>query len=511
MKNIIIDGENLTIEDVISVARYGSSVELSKDAIEKIKESRKVVEDFVSQEKTVYGVTTGFGEFKNVFISKDQTRELQENLIKSHSVGVGKPFSEEIVRTTMLLRANSLAKGYSGVRVEIIETLCQMLNKKVHPVIPEKGSVGASGDLAPLSHMTLVLMGEGEAFYNGKRMGGKEAMKLAGIEPITLSSKEGLALNNGTAVMTAIGALALYDAENILKCADISAAMTLEALFGIDKAFDERIHKLRPHSGQIKCAENIRKLIKNSEILSHKHHEKVQDAYSLRCIPQVHGASRDAINYVRKVLETEINSATDNPLIFTDPPEALSCGNFHGQPIAISMDLLGIALSEIANISERRIARILDPHLNEGLPAFLIPRDKGGLNNGYMMAQYTAAALVSENKVLAHPASVDSIPTSANQEDHVSMGTIAARKAREILKNVENVIAIEFLCASQGMDFRLPSKGGQGARIAHEYIRKYIPHLDKDRILYPEINQVRELIHNGDLLRKVEDKIGKLN
>jgi histidine ammonia-lyase len=511
MKKIIINGENLTIEDVVSVARDGSPVELSKKAIEKIKKSRKVVENFVSKEKIVYGITTGFGEFKNVFISKNQTRELQENLIRSHSVGVGNPLSEEIVRAAMLLRANSLAKGYSGVRVEIIETLCQMLNKKVHPVMPEKGSVGASGDLAPLSHMTLVLMGEGEAFYNGKRMSGKEAMKLAGIKPIILSAKEGLALNNGTAVMTAIGVLTLYDAENVLKCADIAAAMTLEALFGIDKAFDERIHKLRPHLGQIKSAENIRKLIKNSEILSHTHHEKVQDAYSLRCIPQVHGASRDAINYVRKILETEINSATDNPLIFTNPPRALSGGNFHGQPIAIAMDLLGIALAEIADISERRIARILDPHLNEGLPAFLITKDKGGLNNGYMMAQYTAAALVSENKVLAHPASVDSIPTSANQEDHVSMGTIAARKAREILKNVENVIAIELLCAAQGMDFRLPLKGGQGTRIAHKYIRKYIPHLDKDRILYPEINKVYELIHSGELVKEVENKIGKLN
>jgi len=511
MKNIVINGKNLTIEDVVSVARYGSSVELSENAIEKIKKSRSVVEDFVSKEKTVYGVTTGFGEFKNVFISKEQTKELQENLIRSHSVGVGEPLLEEIVRATMLLRANSLAKGYSGVRVEIIKTLCQMLNKKVHPAIPEKGSVGASGDLTPLSHMTLVLMGEGEAFYDGKRMSGKEAMKLAGIKPVTLSSKEGLALNNGTAVMTGIAVLTLCDAENILKCADISAVMTLEALLGINKAFDERIHKLRPHLGQIKCAENIRKLTKNSQLLNRNIREKVQDAYSLRCIPQVHGASRDAIAHVRRVLEIEINSTTDNPLIFTNPPEALSCGNFHGQPIAISMDLLGIALSEVADISERRIARILDPHLNEGLPAFLIPKNKGGLNNGYMIAQYTAAALVSENKVLAHPASVDSIPTSANQEDHVSMGTIAARKAREILKNVENVIAIEFLCASQGMDFRLPQKGGQGTRIAHEYIRKHVPHLDSDRILYPEINKIQELIHKGDLLKEVENKIGKLN
>lgn len=511
MKKIIINGENLTIESIVSVARHENLVDLSPRAIAKIKKSRNVVDDFVSKEKVVYGVTTGFGEFKNVFISKEQTRELQENLIRSHSVGVGEPLSEEIVRAAMLLRANSLAKGYSGVRAEVIKTLCQMLNKRVHPVIPEKGSVGASGDLAPLSHMILVLMGEGEAFYKGKRMKGEKTMKLASIKPITLSSKEGLALNNGTAVMTGIAVLTLYDAENILKCADISAAMTLEALFGINKAFDERIHKLRPHLGQIKCAENIRKLTKNSKLLNHNIREKIQDAYSLRCVPQVHGASRDAIAYVRRVLEIEINSTTDNPLIFTNPKEALSCGNFHGQPVAISADLLGIALSEIADISERRIARIVDPHLNDGLPAFLIPKNKGGLNSGYMIAQYTAAALVSENKVLAHPASVDSIPTSANQEDHVSMGTIAARKAREILKNVENVIAIELLCAAQGMDFRLPLKGGQGTNLAHKYIRRYVPHLSNDRILYPEINKVKDVVHNGDLVKQVENKIGKLN
>jgi histidine ammonia-lyase len=356
-------------------------------------------------------------------------------------------------------------------------------------------------------------MGEGEAFYNGKRMSGKEAMKLAQIKPVVLSSKEGLALNNGTAIMTAISVLVLYDAENILKCADIAAAMTLEALQGVETAFDERIHNVRPHPGQIECAENIRKLIKDSKILAefHKHHKKVQDAYTLRCIPQVHGASRDAINYARRVIETEINSVTDNPLIFTESAEVLSGGNFHGQPIAIAMDLVGIALSEIANISERRIARLVDPNLNEGLPAFLIPKEKGGLNSGYMIAQYTAAALVSENKILAHPASVDSIPTSANQEDHVSMGTIAARKAKEILENVETVIAIEMLCAAQGMDFRLPLKGGEGTKVAHEYIRKYIPHLDEDRVLYHEVNKIRELVHNRSIVKIVEDKIDKLN
>jgi histidine ammonia-lyase len=506
----IIDGESLSIEDLVAVARGKIPIVLSEESKKKIINSRKIVERFVEEGKVVYGVTTGFGHFKNEVISKEQTEELQENLIRSHSVGVGCTLAEEIVRAAMLLRANSLAKGHSGVRLEVVETLCEMLNKKVHPVIPEKGSVGASGDLAPLSHMVLVLIGEGEAIFNGKRISGKEAMKSAAIEPIKLSYKEGLALNNGTAVMTAIGGLVVYDAENLLKCADIAAAMTLEALLGTEKAFDEKIHKLRPHSGQIKCAENIRRLIHNSEILEyHPKVEKVQDAYTLRCIPQVHGAVRDAIEYAKKVVEIEINSVTDNPLIFTNPPEALSGGNFHGEPIAIAMDVVGIALSEIANISERRIARIVDPNLNKGLPAFLV--HKGGLNSGYMIAQYTAAALVSENKILAHPASVDSIPTSANQEDHVSMGTIAARKAKQILENAETVIAIEILCAAQGMDFRLPLKGGEGTRIVHEYIRDHVPHLLKDRILKPEVEKVQKMIHSGEIVKAVEEKIGKLN
>jgi histidine ammonia-lyase len=516
MKKVVIDGENLTIEEVVSVARYGSRVELSKDAVDKLKKTRKAVENFVEKEEKIYGITTGFGGAKSIFLSKEQTETLQKNLVMSHSVGVGNLLSEEIVRAAMLLRANSLAKGYSGVRAEVVEKLCQMLNKGVHPAVPEKGSVGASGDLAPLAHIALVLIGEGEAFYKGERMKGGEALKKAGIKPITLSAKEGLALINGTAVMSAIGALTLYDAENLLKCADIAAAMTFEALFGIEKALDEKIHKTRPHPGQIKCAENIRRLIKNSEILSSEkckefQHKRVQDAYSLRCTPQVHGAARDAIVHVRKILEIEINSASDNPLVFTDPPEVVSGGNFHGQPVAIAMDVLGIALATIGNISERRIARIIDSNLNEGLPAFLVPKGKEGLNSGYMIAQYTAAALASENKILAHPASVDSIPTSANQEDHVSMGTIAARKAKEILENVERIIAIELLCAAQGIDFRKPLKSGEGTKAAYEFIRRYIPHLEEDRALYHEINKVYEFVHSGKLVKEVENKIGKLH
>jgi histidine ammonia-lyase len=519
-EKIFIDGEHLTIEDVVSVARFKKPVELSEEARKNIHRSRTVVENIVKSGEKVYGITTGVGAFKHVLLSPQQIKEFQVNLVKSHSAGVGNSLPEEIVRAAMLLRANSLAKGYSGVRVEVIEALCQMLNQGVHPLIPEKGSVGASGDLAPLAHMALVLIGEGEAYYEGKRMSGRDAMRSACIEPITLEAKEGLALINGTAVMTAVGALTLYDAENLLKCADIAAAMTLEALCGIEAAFNERIQNVRPHLGQAKCAENIRRLTRNSEILSCKkcrdsQHERVQDAYSLRCVPQVHGAAKDALDYVRKILETEINSSSDNPLVFTDPPEVLSGGNFHGQPIAIAMDLLGIALATVGNISERRIARIVDANLNEGLPAFLVPKGKEGLCSGYMIAQYTAAALVSENKVLAHPSSVDSIPTSANQEDHVSMGTTAARKAREILENVEYIVAIEILLASQGMYFRMEEckcQGGEGTREAYEFLRGHgIRPLEEDKILYEDIEKVRRLIHTGEIVRAVENKIGKLN
>ncbi|MCC6005014.1 MAG: histidine ammonia-lyase [Thermofilum sp.] len=519
-RSVEIDGEHLTIEDIVSVARNKCSVKLSEKAKKNVQKSREVVDTFSREGRKIYGVTTGVGAFKDVFLSPQQIEEFQANLVKSHSSGVGNPLPEEIVRAAMLLRANSLAKGYSGVRVEVIETLCEMINKGVHPVVPEKGSVGASGDLAPLAHITLVMTGEGEAFYRGERMSGGDAMRKAGIKPIALSAKEGLALINGTAVTTAIGVLALYDAENVLKCADIAAAMTLEALCGIEKAFDEKIHKLRPYPGQAKCAENIRRLIKNSGILScekcrDSQYKRVQDAYSLRCVPQVHGAARDAVDYVRKILEIEINSVTDNPLVFTDPPEVLSGGNFHGQPIAIAMDLLGIALATVGNISERRIARILDPHLNEGLPAFLVPKEKGGLCSGYMLAQYTAAALVSENKVLAHPASVDSIPTSANQEDHVSMSTLAARKAREIIKNVECIIAIELLCAAQGMYFRIKEYGvhaGEGTQAAYDCLREHGIHpLEEDRKIYEDIEKVCKLVHTGELVKAVENKVGKLN
>ncbi|MFH1323274.1 MAG: histidine ammonia-lyase [Methanobacteriota archaeon] len=505
---IIIDGETLSIDDIVSVARDFETVGLSPDARKKVMKCREFVESLVASEKVVYGVTTGFGAFDGIFISKEQSNKLQENLILSHSAAVGDPFPEDIVRAVMLLRANSLSKGYSGVRVDIIETLIHMLNGSVHPVIPEKGSLGASGDLANLAHMVLVMLGKGEAFYKGERMSGKDAMERAGITVIKLSSKEGLALINGTQVITAIAALLVHDSQVLVKTSEITACMSLEALKGTARAFDEKISMVRPHKGQITCADNLRRLTTDSEIMvSHRYDKKVQDAYSLRCIPQIIGATRDALTFVKEKVEIEINSATDNPLLFPDTDEVISCGNFHGQIIAISHDILGIALSEIASVSERRIERLVNPYLSE-LPAFLT--EKEGLDSGYMVAQYTAAALVSENKVFAHPASVDSIPTSANKEDHVSMGMAAALKARKIFENASYVIAIELLCSAQGLDFRKPLKAGAGVEAAHIKVRSEIPHLKDDRILYPDINKARDMVIRGEVLSVVENAVGEL-
>lgn len=504
---LIIDGDSLKIEDIVRVARKFEKVKLSKNAIGKIKKSRVVVEDITNKGKIVYGITTGFGSLCNVFISKEKTKKLQKNLIRSHSCGVGRELGEEIVRATMLLRANTLAKGFSGIKVETVEKLIKMLNKEVHPVVPEKGSVGASGDLAPLSHIALVLIGEGEAIYKEIRMNGKKALELAEIKSIELDYKEGLALNNGTQLMTAIGALTVYDSLQLIKNAEISSAMSLEALKGISSPFNEKVHIARKQIGQIICAENIRKLIEGSKLIN-SNKNKVHDSYCLRCIPQVLGACRDTIEFVKKIVEREINAVTDNPIIFSDTKKAISAGNYHGEPIALVMDFLKIALSEIGNIAERRIAKLMDKNHNEGLPSFLIKNE--GMNSGLMLAQYTSASLVSENKVLAHPASVDSIPTSANQEDHVSMGTISARNAREILENVEYIIAIEFLCSAQALEFRKRVKFGKGTEVAYKTIRKYVKPLDEDRVLAGDIEKLRELVKNGEILREVEKVAGKL-
>jgi histidine ammonia-lyase len=498
MKKIIITGDTLTLEEVAAVCRNYEEVELSDYAVQKIIESRKVVDEFVENEKVVYGITTGFGKFSDVTISKEESKTLQENLIISHAVGAGKPFVTEVVRGIMLLRINNLAKGYSGARLVTVQTMIEMLNKRVHPIVPEKGSLGASGDLAPLSHMVLPMIGLGQAEYMGQVMTGKEAMEKAGIPVIELTAKEGLALINGTQVMTAVGALTLYDALNIVKAADIAAALSFEAQNGVVDALDYRLHEIRPHKGQIETAKILSELLAGSKMTTRQGEIRVQDAYSLRCVPQVHGASKDAISYVKEKVETEMNSVTDNPIIFPETKEGISGGNFHGQPMALAFDFLGIALAELANISERRIERLVNPALS-GLPAFLV--DHGGLNSGYMIVQYSAAALVSENKILAHPASVDSIPSSANQEDHVSMGTIAARKAKEIMENVRRVLATEILCACQGIDLRGNKGLGAGTKIVYREVRKLIPMLKKDRPLYEDINKCEELIINGTITK----------
>jgi histidine ammonia-lyase len=515
MEKVVIDGETLTIEDVVAVARNDIRVEIQQESREKVKKCRAALEDVVRNRVVVYGVTTGVGALGRIAIPPEDMKKLQSNVIRSHSAGVGKPVAMDVTRALMLLRANTLAKGHSGIKLETLETLVQMMNKGVHPMIPEKGSVGASGDLAPLSHMTLVIMGEGQATYKGKAMSGRRAMERAGIRPVDLDFKEGLALNNGTQLMTAIGTLTTYDTEELIKTAEIAASMSLEALTGVSDAYDERIHRVRPHPGQATVAENIRSLTAGSQLIQSSEHlmqtsgqhrtRPPQDPYSLRCTPQVLGAVRDVVTYVRGVLETEINSATDNPLVFPDDRHCLSCGNFHGQPISVAMDMLGIALTVIGNISERRIARLIDEHLSMGLPPFLIHKgSEEGTHSGLMLAQVTAAALASENKSLAHPASVDSIPTSANFEDFVSMGSIAARKAMEILRNVQYIVAIELLCATQGIDFRDPDKLGRGTKAAYTVIRKTVPILKEDRVISTDIEKIAALIRSGKLVKSVE-------
>ena len=504
MDKVIITGNDLTLDEVVAVCRNYKKVELSDFAVERILKSRKVVDDFVENEDVVYGITTGFGKFSDVTISKEESKTLQKNLIISHSVGAGKPFDSEVVRGIILLRINNLAKGYSGARLETIQTMIEMLNRKVHPIIPEKGSLGASGDLAPLSHMVLPMIGLGQAEYEGEIMAGEEAMEKAGIPVIELTAKEGLALINGTQVMTALAALTVYDSLNIIKTADIAAALSFEAQNGIIDALDQRLHDIRPHKGQIDTARVLTELLTGSKMTTKQGEIRVQDAYSLRCVPQVHGASTDAINYVKEKIEIEINSVTDNPIIFPETNEGISGGNFHGQPMALSLDFLGIALSELANISERRIERLVNPTLS-GLPAFLV--EHGGLNSGFMIVQYSAAALVSENKILAHPASVDSIPSSANQEDHVSMGTIAARKAKEIMENVRRVLAMEIMCACQGIDLRGNKGLGAGTKPVYDEVRKVVPMLKEDRPIYDDINKCEELIKNGTITKACEGRI----
>ncbi|TNF76182.1 MAG: histidine ammonia-lyase [Bacteroidetes bacterium] len=508
MDEIYLGFNGMTLEDLVSISRNGARVLLTEDAKERIVKARELIEKWVREGETIYGITTGFGALSDVTISEEDTRLVQENVLMSHSAGVGEPLEEEIVRAVLSLRIKDFARGNAGVRAEVVDRILILLNQGICPVVPEKGSVGASGDLAPMAHLALVLIGAGEAFHEGRRISGKEALKRVGLESLTLEAGEGIALINGTQVMTAIGALAVYDAGILSRVADIAAAMSLEVLMGSRTEFDPLIHEVRPHPGQAASADNMNRITKNSEIISsHKDCSRIQDAYTLRCSPQVHGASKDMINYARGVIETEMNSSTNNPLIFPERETFLLGGNFHGQPVALAMDGLSMAVSELANISERRVERLVNPQLS-GLPAFLI-RD-GGLNSGFMIAQYTAAALVSENKTLCHPACVDSIPTSANKEDHVSFGTISARKCREIVKNSECVLAIELLCAAQSLDLFTNMKPGDGTLEAYRAIREQISHLDRDRILSTDIHFMVEMIRGGQLLDAVEKKVGRL-
>ncbi len=508
MGHINIDGKSLNLDNFIEVTRKNKEIKLTQEAIEKINKSRAYVDMLVEEERVVYGITTGFGKFSDVRIKEEDTKALQRNLIISHSCGVGNPLEEEIVRGIMLLRVNALSNGNSGIRLSTLECLIDMLNKGVHPIIPEKGSLGASGDLAPLAHMVLTMIGEGEAIYKGQRMPSKEAMEKAGIDIIELTSKEGLALINGTQVMTSVGAHTLYDGINLSKTSDIIVGLTMEALNGITTAYDEKVHKVRGHKGQIDTASNVLRILENSKNTTEQGDLRVQDAYSLRCTPQVHGASKDALEYIKSKVEIEMNAVTDNPIVFSDEDEVISGGNFHGQPMALPFDFLAIALSEIANISERRLERLVNPALSEGLPAFLT--EEGGVNSGYMIVQYAAAALVSENKVLAHPASVDSIPSSANQEDHVSMGTIAARKAREIMGNVRKVLAMELMAACQGIDMRGNKGLGLGTEIAYQLVREKVSRIHQDVVMYLDINACEDLLISNTILEKVEEKIGEI-
>jgi histidine ammonia-lyase len=508
LKTITLDVGGMTLEELIAIARQHAKVKASEQAERRIVATRRLIDQWVQEGRVIYGVTTGFGAMSNVTISPEQTRTLQKNILFSHSAGVGELLDEESVRAIMALRIKDMARGHSGIRLETVQHLIALLNAGVIPCVPEKGSVGASGDLVPLAHLSLVLIGQGEAFYQGQRISGREALEAVGLAPISLESAEGLALINGTQVMTGIGALAVFDAQQLCKIIDIAAAMSLEVLMGSRTEFNARIQRVRPHPGQAAAADNMLRITQNSEIISsHKDCSRVQDAYTLRCSPQVHGASHDAIAYARKVVETEMNASTNNPLFFDKEKDFLLGGNFHGQPVGLALDFLGIAAAELANISERRVERLVNPMLS-GLPAFLI--GEGGLNSGFMIAQYTAAALVSENKVLAHPASVDSIPTSANKEDHVSMGTIAARKCRQIVQNAQNVVAIELLCAAQALDLFTNLKPGEGTLKAYQAIRKVVTHMDKDRQLSVDIAAVKDLMKSGELLKAVEEVTGPL-
>jgi histidine ammonia-lyase len=506
MTDTIAIGEaSLSLEQVAAVAN-GAAVALAPGARGRIEAARALVERKAAAPEPVYGVTTGFGALAEIKVGRAELEALQRNLILSHAAGVGHPLSRRETRAMMVLRAHTLASGYSGVRAALVEQLVAMLNRGVHPLIPEKGSVGASGDLAPLAHLALGVIGEGLVEYEDQHISAADALRRASLRPLVLAAKEGLSLVNGTQAMTAVGTLALLGAERLCDLADVAGAMTWEGLAGLANAFDERVHEVRPHPGQIRCARNLRRLTEGSTVREHAARAKVQDPYSLRCMPQVHGATRDALGYCRTVLTREVNSATDNPLVFAEAGDILSGGNFHGQPLAFAFDFAAIALAEIGNISERRVEQLVNPALS-GLPPFLVP--ESGTHSGFMIAQVTAASLVNENKVLATPASVDSIPGSASREDHVSMGMTSARKLREVVTNTQAILAVEILCAAQAIDLRATSQLGAGTAAAHRAVRESVPHLDVDRVLASDIEAVLALERRNAILSAVEEAIGR--
>jgi histidine ammonia-lyase len=505
---IELDGEHLALESVARVASGACPVRLLPAALARVGASRAAVEKILASGEQVYGVNTGFGHLKDVRIPADQLEALQVNLIRSHAAGVGSPLPPDATRALMLLRAHLLARGYSGVRPLVIETLIAVLNSGILPIVPEQGSVGASGDLAPLSHLVLTLIGEGEAILDGARVEARKALSHHGIAPLRLAPKEGIALINGTQMITAVGVLAVLEAEEVAAAADIVGACSIEALKGSHHPFEDRVHRLRPHPGQIDSAASLRAMLADSEIArSHDGCGRVQDAYSLRCLSQVHGAAREGIRFARRILETEVDAVTDNPIVFPDRGDLLSGGNFHGQTPALALDALAIAVASLASISERRIDRLMNPAFS-GLPAFLTRNP--GVHSGLMMAQVTAAALVSENKGLCHPASVDSIPTEAGQEDHVSMGPIAARKARRVVAHARQVIAIELLAACQALDFLAPLKAGRGVEAARRAARDRVAFMDEDRFLAPDLAALEDLIRGGTLRAAVEAETGGL-
>ncbi len=492
-----LDGQRLTLKQITDVARSKEHVALSEVARARCQQSRRVVEDIVSAGRTVYGVNTGFGKLSDVRIEPTQLAELQLNLVRSHACGLGQPLSIAESRAMLLLRANVLSLGLSGARPELIDMLLLMLERGVTPVIPEKGSVGASGDLAPLAHLAMTVIGEGEAFLKNERMLSSEALRRAGIEPLQLQVKEGLALLNGTQAMAAVGGLALFEAHKLLRLADVAGAMTLEALKGTPVAFDDRIQQARPHSTQIEVAAHLRELLRDSEIRSShiENDPRVQDAYSLRCMPQVHGAVLNALHHAREVVEIETGSATDNPLVFTETGEVISGGNFHGAPLALILDYAAIAMTDLMSISERRIDRLVNPDSNEDLPPFLTTSP--GISSGFMMMQVTAAALLNEARIWAHPASVDNVPTDGGKEDHVSMGMTAATKLKSIVRNAEMVTAIELITAAQGLDYRAPMLPGIGVKTAHEIVRANVATLTTDRSMAADIERIVAVIRNG--------------